>query len=167
MAKKPHPLSIMIKTIKGDLVKIADETSLFDVYIHGANCQSVMGAGVAAQIARKFPMVYKVDKESKLPPRQKLGKYTSCNFKNSIKHRIHFVNAYTQFTVGMGVQVNYMAIKDSFEAIRTTFGGCKLRFAMPMIGAGLGGGDWTKIKGIADEVFEHEDVTVIEYEQKL
>lgn len=154
----------MIKTIKGDLVRIAKETNLFDVYIHGANCQSIMGGGIARQIAETFPQVYMVDKNSKLKPNMKLGRFTSTTFRNMKYHRVHFVNAYTQLTLGSGCQVDYMAIKDSLEGIRTMFGGCQQRFAMPKIGAGLGGGDWNRIKAIIEDVFKNEDVTVIEYE---
>jgi len=42
-----------------------------------------------------------------------------------------------------------------------------MKFALPMIGAGLGGGNWQKIKGIIEDVFKQEDVTVIEYDPKL
>ena len=154
----------MIKIIKGDLVQIAKHTSLFDIYIHGCNCQSVMGAGVARQIAQAFPMVYMKDMKSKLKPEEKLGKFTYHTIKNETGARIYIINAYTQFTVGHGVQVDYVAMRDSFEAIRTMFGGCQMRFAMPKIGAGLGGGDWNKIKGIIEDVFKHENLTVIEFQ---
>jgi len=40
-----------------------------------------------------------------------------------------------------------------------------MKFAMPKIGAGLGGGDWNKIKGIIEDVFKHENLTVIEYDK--
>lgn len=165
--KKATPIFNMIKTIKGDLVKIARETNLFDVYIHGCNCQSIMGRGIAKQIAETFPDVYKIDRFSKLKANQKLGRFTSTTFRNMKYHRIHFINAYTQLTIGSGCQVDYVAIKDSLEAIRTMFGGCQQRFAMPKIGAGLGGGDWNRIKAIIEDVFKHEDVTVIEYDPKL
>jgi O-acetyl-ADP-ribose deacetylase (regulator of RNase III) len=155
----------MMKTIKGDLIQIAKHTSLFDIYIHGCNCFSIFGAGIARQIAHTFPHVYKVDKESKLTPHQKFGKFTFISFKNSRKHRIYFINAYTQFSLGGGLQVDYVALRDSMESIRVMFGGCQLRFAMPMIGAGLGGGNWQKIKTIIEDVFKQEDVTVIEYDQ--
>lgn len=153
----------MIKILKGDLIRIAKETNLFDVYIHGANCQSIMGAGIARQIAETFPQVYMVDKNSKLKPNMKLGRFTSTTFRNMKCHRVHFVNAYTQLTIGSGCQVDYMAIKDSLEGIIMMFGGCQQRFAMPKIGAGLGGGDWNRIKAIIEDVFKNEDVTVIEY----
>ena len=165
MAKKPHPHYFMVKTIKGDLVKLAKESRLFDVYIHGCNCRSIFGAGLARQIAQAFPMVYMKDMKSKLKPEEKLGKFTYHTIKNETGARIYIINAYTQFSVGTGVQVDYVAMRDSFEAIRTMFGGCQMKFAMPMIGAGLGGGDWNKIKTIIEDVFKDENLTVIDYDK--
>jgi len=162
--RKPHPFYHMIKTIKGDLVQIAKHTRIFDIYIHGANCHAVMGAGIARQIAQTFPEVYKVDKESKLKPEEKLGKFTYTKFKNDINARIYFINAYTQFGFGSIINVDYNALREALEGVRTMFGGCGMKFALPMIGAGLGGGNWQKIKGIIEDVFKQEDVTVIEYD---
>ena len=38
-----------MKTITGDLIKLAQD-GVFDVIIHGCNCQNTMGAGIAKTV---------------------------------------------------------------------------------------------------------------------
>ena len=43
----------MINYVDGDLIKLAKEAK-FDVIVHGCNCLSTMGAGIAPQMAAAF-----------------------------------------------------------------------------------------------------------------
>ena len=65
----------MMKTIKGDLIKLAEEGK-FDVIIHGCNCFHAMGGGIAKQLADKYPQVEEVDRQTTFGDRNKLGSYS-------------------------------------------------------------------------------------------
>ena len=43
-----------MKIVKGDLLQMGKDGT-FDIILHGCNCFNTMGAGIAAQIATKFP----------------------------------------------------------------------------------------------------------------
>ena len=43
----------MINYVDGDLIKLA-KVGKFDVIVHGCNCLSTMGAGIAPQMAAAF-----------------------------------------------------------------------------------------------------------------
>ena len=71
------------------------------------------------------------------------------------------VNAYTQYNFGKVKRqyVDYDAVRSCFKEIKTTFSGHRIGF--PLIGAGLGGGDWDVISRIIDEELEGEDFTLV------
>ena len=142
-----------VKYLKGDLIELAKK-GVFDVIVHGCNCQRCMGGGIARQIAIQFPDVEKVDNSTK---QNNLG-----NILISRNYDFVIVNAYTQEYPGFGVQVDYDAIKSCFKKIKKKFHG--LRIGIPKIGAGLGGGDWNRIESIISNVMKNENITVVEYQ---
>jgi len=71
------------------------------------------------------------------------------------------VNAYTQFNYGYGKMADYDAIEQCMKWIKDNFKG--KRFGLPLIGAGLAGGDWNKILQIINDVLGDEDITIIKY----
>jgi O-acetyl-ADP-ribose deacetylase (regulator of RNase III) len=147
-----------MKTIKGDLLKLAKE-GRFDVICHGCNCHTNFGAGVAAQIKKEFPKAFEEDKDSTMPPAKKLGRYSHCRVNNG---DLIVVNAYTQFDYKGKEPVRYDAIRFAFKRIAKDFRG--QRIGIPMIGAGLAGGDWEIIKRIIDNETKGVDITVVEYQ---
>ena len=140
-----------MKEILGDLFENPEQ---FDVIVHGCNCFSTMGAGVAKIIKEKYPLAFMVDRNSKLTPEEKLGKIT---YTTSTKQII--INAYTQFQWKGKHNVDYNAIKSCMKMIKKRFSGTKI--GMPKIGAGLAGGDWNIIKKIIDEELIDEDITIL------
>jgi O-acetyl-ADP-ribose deacetylase (regulator of RNase III) len=137
----------------GDLINLA-ENGYFDVIIHGCNCFHKMGAGIALQIAKKYPKVVKLDKETKYGDVNKLGKFFIYN-----TGRYTIVNAYTQFHYGKGLQVDYNAVQQVFKKIKGMFSGKRIGY--PKIGAGLAGGDWNIISSIIDKELIGEDHTLV------
>ena len=143
-----------MKTMKGDLLALAEQ-EVFEVIIHGCNCFNHMGAGVAAQIKRKFPEAYKADCETKKGDRKKLGTYSFVKL-----DKLTIINAYTQYRYASnGVHLNYEALRKVFRKIKNDFSGKRIGY--PMIGAGLAGGDWDKIKVIIDEELGDADHTMV------
>lgn len=146
-----------MKIIKGDLLKLADEGE-FDVIVHGCNCFNTMGAGIALQIKNKYPETWDTDKNTIKGHKGKLGTYTSTKVGDLI-----IVNAYTQYMPGYNdLQENYTAIQAVMEKLAVDFEGKKI--GLPLIGAGLAGGDWNIIRDIIKTKLKDKvDYTIVEY----
>jgi len=146
-----------IKYIKGDLVRDAERD--FDVVAHGCNCYCTMGAGIALGVKIKWPQAYAADKASAFADKGKLGTYTQW-----ISNDITVVNMYTQWDYkGSSVNADYDAIRNCMKLMKQNFSGKKI--GLPLIGAGLAGGDWNVISEIIEEELVSEDVTVVIWEK--
>lgn len=148
-----------MKIVKGDLLELA-KNGQFDVIVHGCNCFCTMGAGIALQIKHQFPEAYKADMETKNSNPDyitKLGTYSKAEIGD-----LTIVNAYTQFYPGINpLSENYDAIVKVFVEIANDFSG--KRVGIPMIGAGLAGGNWAVINKIIENAVGGLDITVVEY----
>lgn len=156
----------MITHIKGDLLALAD-SGMFEVICHGYNCQNKMGAGIARQIAQRWPLALEVDRRARdrnsQDPSRMLGSYSLAKVSNKDHRDLVICNLYTQYRYGRGCQIDYAAIRSCFKQLSNIFP-FDYRLGMPKIGAGLGGGDWDKILEILTEVTpESTDITVVEY----
>lgn len=150
-----------MKVMTGDLLELA-VGGAFDVIVHGANCQCVMGAGIAKAIREQFPEAFEADLATTKGDRGKLGSISIADIVRG-STRFAVVNAYTQFHFrGAGVRVDYDAIARAFRRVKVSFAGRRIGY--PRIGAGLGGGDWNRIAAIVDEALEGEDHTLVEFE---
>lgn len=115
--------------------------------LHGCNCQGVMGSGVAKTIKEKYPLAFEeykliYDKFNCL----QLG--TTIFVKQPGGKTI--INALTQLNYGRnGVHVSYWAIANIFKDLNTLVEE-RSEISMPMIGAGLGGGNWNVISSIIE-----------------
>lgn len=175
-----------MKEVYGDLIKLALNGE-FEVITHGCNCFCTMGAGIAVPMKNTFGC----DKFSMESPRSrgninKLGciDYQECildeglvfkdqdevprKYKNPKK--IIVINSYTQYRYGRNhadgdsKPVDYEAITLCMRKINKTFPGKHI--GLPMIGAGLAGGDWNKIKGIIEKELQNMEVTIVYYDNK-
>lgn len=174
-----------MKKIKGDLIKLA-KYGEFDVIIHGCNCFHTMGSGIAKQIRDEWPLAYQVDRErSSKGDILKLGTYTHCRVKiekqrdtydNRDYKWMHIFNAYTQYRYGIGsgpydpdIIVDYNAVRNVFALIIAALGNRKpYKVGIPLIGAGLGGGDWSYIEPCIEAKFAKtiHELTIVEYENE-
>jgi O-acetyl-ADP-ribose deacetylase (regulator of RNase III) len=167
--------------IKGDLIELAKAGS-FDVIAHGCNCHSTMGAGLAPQMAKTFGCD-KFEMELIGSDVNKLGNIDYQTFvlgKNAIwsledaknnrnEPELTVVNAYTQYNYGRnhsdGVlrPIDYEALTLCLRKMNMIFQG--KRIGLPMIGAGLAGGDWDHIKYLIQKELRDCQVTVVIYEK--
>lgn len=143
----------MIKYVQGDLF-----TTKADIIAHGCNCRGGFGSGVAGQIASRYSKAkhYYLDKFDEdgwylgdiQPVLQSDGKY--------------IVNCGTQFTyLPRGIRhADYDGIRLSMERLLKFAKDKGLSVAIPKIGAGLAGGDWTVIEKILKEIFTNYDITI-------
>jgi len=146
--------------IKGDLIKLALD-GVFDVIIHGCNCQCAMGAGIAKSIKLHFHEAYEADLQTVKGDESKLG---SISFATVIRENreLIIVNGYTQYHWrGSGVLVDYDAIRSVMNEVKSSFSGKRIGY--PRIGAGLAKGDWETISRIIDQELDGEDHTLVEY----
>ena len=153
--------------IKGDLLKLADE-GMFDVIVHGCNCFNTMGAGIAKQIAKKYPHIYEIDKQTEFGSKDKLGTYTfgTCIAKKSNPPKLFtIINAYTQYSYStQSPQFEYKAFDTILSMIEEDFNHVN-SIGFPLIGCGLAGGDKNTILSMIEEFSKHFNgkVTVVEY----
>lgn len=148
----------IVKEIKGDLLELFEKGEVRTI-AHGANCFRIMGAGIAKQIADKYPEVLRADKEFVNNPILKLGRYSVCSVEEG-----KIYNLYTQLEPGPNFEL--AALKSALDELsrevryyRTT-----LKLAVPQIGAGIGGGDWDYIKMILDN-YDNLLITIVYYDK--
>jgi O-acetyl-ADP-ribose deacetylase (regulator of RNase III) len=164
-----------MKTIKGDLIKLAEQSE-FDIIIHGCNCFHAMGGGIAKQLADRYPQVEEADKQTEFGDREKLG-YFSVAYVEVNGHTFSVINLYTQYKWSSGsdvfeyddFQLYLKKIAHFLNGFPTSLFTPKVRIGFPQIGAGLAGGDWSRISKMIEKFSEdvacYADVTVVEYQQ--
>ena len=125
--------------------------------VHGCNAQGVMGSGVALAVKRKYPGAFAdyvaIHEEEGL----ELGvPYPYCPTAD-----LCIWNAVTQEGFGQPTRnCSYDAIQTCFEDINNAVNdsdeiGIVKEIHIPMIGAGLGGGNWEIIREIIEQTVTH------------
>lgn len=75
------------------------------------------------------------------------------------------VNAYTQYRTGVALKpLDYEALTLCMRKMNHLFQG--MHIGLPLIGAGLAGGDWERIKVIIQEELSDCNVTIVHYDKK-
>jgi O-acetyl-ADP-ribose deacetylase (regulator of RNase III) len=160
--------------VKGDLIQMAEDGEL-DVIVHGANCFDTMNSGIAGQLARKYPQVAAVDRATKRGDRTKLGGSTFVEIARPDGTEFVVYNAYTQYRFGGGEDLFEYEAFDLFledllsrvKELALIGGDNPLRIGFPWIGAGLAGGDWSRIKAsivaFAEKAAPEAKVTIVEF----
>lgn len=139
----------MLQHAKGNLIDMA-EAGLFDIIVHGCNCQNTMGSGIAKEIRERYPRAYEVDSgtvHTYQNPVLKLGNF-SVIADNPIDPKFEIVNAYTQLHyLPRGVDhFDYESFKLILRKLAVI--APDARYGFPYIGMGLAGGDPDEIKKI-------------------
>jgi len=138
---------------KGNLIDMAEQ-GLFDVIVHGCNCQNTMGSGIAKEIRARYPVAYREDTgHSGLTAGSPmailcLGNYSiarACGNPKVSSHRFNIVNAYTQLNyLPRGIDhFEYDSFALILRKLAAVYPG--KRFGFPYIGMGLAGGDSKRI----------------------
>jgi O-acetyl-ADP-ribose deacetylase (regulator of RNase III) len=147
--------------IEGNLITLA-QTGHFDVITHGCNCFCRMGAGIAPQMANAFHCdKFELEKPEYIGDINKLGNIDYQKFGN-----LYVVNSYTQYhwKINGSKPIDYEALTLCMRKINNKFSGKHI--GLPKIGAGLAGGDWTKIKNIIQQELVDCITTIIIYDGK-
>lgn len=141
------------------------------IIAHGCNAKGIMGSGVAKAIKETYPQAYQKYADQYRSNGLPLGSIVWCYTKNKI-----IANCITQDAFGSDGKryVDYDAISSTMEEIDQYFLMLKannfvsreeMKFAIPRIGAGLGGGDWEIISDIMNEVCQNTIPVVYDLEQ--
>jgi O-acetyl-ADP-ribose deacetylase (regulator of RNase III) len=151
--------------VYGNILDLAEQGA-FNAIVHGCNCFCNFGAGLALQIKQRYPAAYKVDLQTIKGDKHKLGQVSVAAVTSTYKpdHSFLILNAYTQYNYGRStVHADYKAIRKCFNYINTYFSNMEL--GVPMIGAGLAGGDWNIINAIIEEQLINIDYTIVKYKK--
>jgi O-acetyl-ADP-ribose deacetylase (regulator of RNase III) len=121
------------------------------VFVHGCNAQGVMGSGVAKEVKAKYPKAFESYAAAHARHALKLGTQTSVE----VRPNFWIVNGVTQEFYGREpgrVYVNYDAVRHVFREAGRLAEEKNLPLLFPLIGCGLGGGDWARVTQIIEEV---------------
>ena len=160
----------MITEVKADILDLinkASENKALNVFIHAANCQNVMGKGIAKAISTAYPEVARADNATKAGDKSKLGSYSYA----SVKENVVVANAYSQYNYGWlnpldsnGRQTDYDALRKSLTAVRDDFTKRSTHpviFYIPkFIGQSLAKGNPRIIQPMVKEIFEDHDLVL-------
>lgn len=147
-----------MRYVTGNLITLA-KAGQFDVIIHGCNCFNSFGKGIALQIRETFPKAFEVDLNTRKGDSNKLGTYTIAQYPEVI-----IINAYTQYRYDAKIaQVDYDAIDRVFQKLSQRIDEDR-RIGIPQIGAGLAGGDWSRIEAIIDKYMDNHILTCVVYD---
>jgi O-acetyl-ADP-ribose deacetylase (regulator of RNase III) len=120
-----------------------------------------MGAGMAVPMARNFGCsTYPLEDLSTRGDINKLGQIEWKKYPVSIENSVYVVNAYTQYNPNPLLKpLDYEALTLCMRKMNSIFRG--MRIGLPMIGAGLAGGDWERIKTIIQTELKDCDTTIV------
>lgn len=145
----------MVKIIDGDLF-----SSGAKFIVHQVNCQGVMGSGVAAQVKKKYPIVF--EEYKKICSSSMLGNIQIIKVAGK-----HIVNAFAQDKYGYDgkMYTSMKALRSCFEKIRN----CTKEndvIAMPYkIACCRGGADWKQVYQMICDVFKDRNVELWRLDQ--
>lgn len=160
----------MITTKTGDMIH--DAPSGYSV--HGCNCQGKMGSGIAAVVRKVWPLAYEVYKDkydegyNNVLGQHVKGIELGSIIDVQVDEDIVIINAMTQaFYKGHPQMpnsdryVDYEAVAAAFEGLNALINSDEYPDTprivhFPLIGAGLGGGNWNIIEKIIDETLDDD-----------
>ena len=154
---------MITKTIKGNLLDAFDRGDV-DVIAHQCNCFCTMGSGIAPQIAKRYPAARAADNATVKGDSGKLGTFTRAMISRNVNGETIgggvVYNLYGQFGYGgQRMRTNYYALKRALKSMQNdlnALGKGDRIIGLPLIGCGLGGGDWEVVSEIINEVITNE-----------
>lgn len=156
----------MVHYVKGNLLD-----SDCDYICYQVNCQGVMGSGIAKQIRERWPWVFTSYHEycsrCKNNNESPLGKIWGVDIARNNRGRQWVINMFAQETFGYygGRFTSYDAFAKCLTAMRDGFSKNKTIGFPKGIGCGLGGGNWTVISALIEEILGKDyDVYIYELE---
>lgn len=150
----------MLEIVDGNVLAAKE-----NIIAHQVNCLGVMGGGVALQIRKQFPNVYKeythLCSQYEGNPAGLLGNVQILN----IGDNKWIANCFGQNDCfRLKVCTVYEALDKCFAQLYNIAKSRGLSIAMPyMIGCGLAGGDWDVVYSMLQKYFDNNDVKLTLY----
>lgn len=142
----------MIKIINKNILDCTE-----NIIVHQVNCQGIMGAGLARQLADKYKGLeenYRLFCESNNYDYALLrGRVLTVNVDNKI-----ICNMFSQT---LDCKTAYISMKTALTTIKNMAKDLNLSIAMPYnIGCGIADGEWEIVEQIIADVFDDYEVTI-------
>ena len=150
---------------------------------HCCNTMNVMGAGIAKQIAERYPLAKEADDVATKAGRSDLGEFSfaeveldnTADFPHQEfgveKRKGRIFNLYTQDSIGFGREVNYEALYRNLHLMRNQLNNnVNTILGLPFeMSSGLAGGSWEIVSAMINYIFA-SDATyfktyIVKYEE--
>jgi O-acetyl-ADP-ribose deacetylase (regulator of RNase III) len=153
-----HGENVPIKYVAGDL--FVNEYGA-EALAHGCNCLGVMGAGIAVGFKTRYPQMYVEYRKRCLTSPRRFNLGDCFLWREETKPVV--LNLGTQEGLG---GASYLAVERALENMRRVADENQIKnIAMPRIGAGYGGLDWSRVRDLVEKVFGAWHGTVYVYEK--
>lgn len=128
------------------LIYKKSEDAIIDAFINPVNCRGVMGNGLAKEVKRLFPNVFKIYREKCLADEFHIGTIQIVSTGDTlVKYIINFPTKYNwnkpskleYIEIGL---INLLKELENYPNINTIL--------IPKLGCGLGGLDWSEVESI-------------------
>lgn len=156
----PRKGNIMLKLVSGNiLTPNLEERGV--IVCHQVNCLGVMGAGLALQIKKMHPGVYKNYRDKCRQIAGAIGGLGDVQFCSVIADAGYIIaNVFGQYGYGRDKQyTDYDALRKAFQQIAMSFPTYTVRIPY-LMGCGLGGGNWDIVYQIIEETLDAAGVAV-------
>ncbi len=151
--------------VKGDALDLFFKSKTDAAFMHGANCQRVMGAGIANQVRLQLSPLFYRDQYDTRTSSERFGSYSAVVLTAGEKTGLKVgVNLYTQYLTGANFDIT--AFRNSLKSFVFSIPENKrpeMTLYMPKIGCGIGGGDWDSVRKAAKSELREFNVVIVEY----
>ncbi len=150
--------------VPGDALDLFFKSTTDAAFLHGANCQKVMGAGIANQVRQQIAPLFYLDQYDNRTPTQRFGSYSAVVV-GTVNEKIKIgVNLYSQFSPGANFDMT--AFRNSLKCFTYSIPKEKrsaLTLYLPKIGCGIGGGKWEDVEPVVRKELAEFNVVVVDY----
>lgn len=152
------------KEVDGDVLDLFFKSKTDAAFLHGANCQKIMGAGIAEQVRMQIAPLFYIDQYDQRSNFQRFGSYSAVVI-GKVEDKIKIgVNLYTQFLPGPSFDMN--AFINSLRAFKLSIPPEKrgdLTLYVPKIGCGIGGADWKDVEPTIKRELAEFNIVAVNY----
>ena len=148
-----------IKYIKGDLLQAEQ-----DIIVHQVNCQGKFGAGLAKQIADRYPKARREYQEY-CATKVDVELMGDCLITETIDYDVAnlfgqlYYGSYGKFYKKHNRQTDYQMLEKALETLERISKDRTIAIPYGM-GCGLAKGDWNIVENIIDDVFKDQTIFV-------
>lgn len=148
----------MVMVVDGDAVEALAKRDI-DILGHQVNLQGIMSAGIAKQIVRTWPRVYKPYKKALRNKTLVLGQVQFVEIASG--KWVANIASQTPQVFLKGSKTEYQALREGLNTMAGFMRECSLVGGLPYgIGCGIGGGDWKVVREIILETFQNVDIVL-------